>query len=106
MNTYFSPNGMRHLYYPLLNDDGRSSLQMMTVMDMNSNTLILDEIVLNNHKYRLEQHEGDFYLPDFGPLDETKPVRKGCIKECTGVTDDWRDLESEGIKVDGNLFDS
>ena len=39
---------------------------MMTVMDMNSNTLILDEIVLKDHAYRLEQFEEDFYLSENG----------------------------------------
>ena len=62
----FSPSRKRNIYYPLFNDDGRDSLQMMTVMDMNSNTLILDEIVLKDHAYRLEQLEGDFYLSENG----------------------------------------
>ena len=61
-----SPNRKRNIYYPLFNDDGRDSLQMMTVMDMNSNTLILDEIVLKDHAYRLEQFEEDFYLLENG----------------------------------------
>ena len=65
MSSYLnlSPNGTRNVYFPLLNDDGRSSLQMMTVMDMNLNTLISDEIVLNNHAYRLEQFGEYFFLP-------------------------------------------
>ena len=54
------------IYYPLLHEDGRSSIQMMTVMDMNSNTLVLDEIVLQDHAYRLEQFGDDFYLPPNG----------------------------------------
>ena len=95
ITAYFSPNGKRNLYYPLLNDNGRSSLQMMTVRDMNSNTLILDELVLNNHEYLLEQYGDDFYLPDTGEND--------CRKECIGVTEDWEDF-SKGIKVNGNLF--
>ena len=66
MCSLFSPNRKRNIYYPLFNDDGRDSLQMMTVMDMNSNTLILDEIVLKDHAYRLEQFEGDFYLSENG----------------------------------------
>ena len=70
---------------------------MMTVMDMNSNTLILDEIVLNNHKYRLEQYGDNFYLPDTGETND-------CIKECTGETDDWRDYGDLGIQVYGNTF--
>ena len=41
---------------------------MMTVMDMNSNTLILDEIVLKDHAYRLEQFGEDFYLSENGEL--------------------------------------
>ena len=39
---------------------------MMTVMDMNSNTLVLDEIVLQDHAYRLQQYGEDFYLPPNG----------------------------------------
>ena len=39
---------------------------MMTVMDMNSNTLVLDEIVLQDHTYRLEQFGDDYYLPPNG----------------------------------------
>ena len=70
---------------------------MMTVMDMNSNTLILDEIVLNNHKYRLEQYGDNFYLPDTGETND-------CIKECTGETDDWKDYGDLGIQVYGNTF--
>ena len=66
MFSLFSPNRKRNIYYPLFNDDGRDSLQMMTVMDMNSNTLILDEIVLKDHAYRLEQFEEDFYLSENG----------------------------------------
>ena len=97
ITAYFRPNEIRNLYYPLLNDDGRSSLQMMTVMDMNSNTLILDEIVLNNHKYRLEQYGDDFYLPDTGEANDSR-------KECIGVTDDWIDHHDTGIKVNGNLL--
>ena len=49
--------------YPLLHEDGRGTIQMMTVMDMNSNTLVADEIVLQDHAYRLEQFGEDFYLP-------------------------------------------
>ena len=37
---------------------------MMTVMDMNLNTLISDENVLNNHAYRLEQFGEHFFLPE------------------------------------------
>ena len=43
---------------------------MMTVMNMNSNTLILDEIVLQDHAYRLEQFGEDFYLPPNGKLSD------------------------------------
>ena len=39
---------------------------MMTVMDMNSNTLILNEMVLKDHAYRLEQFGEDFYLSENG----------------------------------------
>ena len=69
---------------------------MMTVMDMNSNTLIVDEIVRNNHKYRLGQYGDDFYLPDTGETND-------CRKECIEVTEDWGDF-SDGIEVNGNLF--
>ena len=55
-----------------MNDDGRSSLQMMTVMDMHSNTLILDEIVLNNFTYRFGQYGEDFYLTENGEEIECK----------------------------------
>ena len=34
-------------------------------MDMHSNTLISDEVVLNNQTYRLEQYGEDFYLPPY-----------------------------------------
>ena len=43
---------------------------MMTVMDMNSNALVLDEIVLQDHAYRLEQFGEDFYLPPNGKLSD------------------------------------
>ena len=62
----FRPTRKRDIYYPLLHEDGRSSIQMMTVMDMNSNTLVLDEIVLQDHAYRLEQFGDDYYLPPNG----------------------------------------
>ena len=62
----FRPNRKRDIYYPLLHEDGRGSIQMMTVMDMNSNTLVLDEIVLQDHAYRLEQFGEDFFLPPNG----------------------------------------
>ena len=64
--SLFRPNRKRDIYYPLLHEDGRSSIQMMTVMDMNSNTLVLDEIVLQHRAYRLEQYGEDFYLPPNG----------------------------------------
>ena len=66
----FSPNRKRNIYYPLFNDDGRDSLQMMTVFDMNSNALIVDEIVLKDHAYRLEKYEEDFYLLENGEYDQ------------------------------------
>ena len=43
---------------------------MMTVLDMNSNTLIVDEIVLKDHVYCLEQYEEDFYLLENGEYDQ------------------------------------
>ena len=70
MCSLFSPNRKRNIYYPLFNDDGRDSLQMMTVLDMNSNTLIVDEIVLKDHVYCLEQYEEDFYLLENGEYDQ------------------------------------
>ena len=59
----FRPTSKRGIYYPLLHEDGRGTIQMMTVMDMNSNALVADEIVLQDHAYRLEQFGEDFYLP-------------------------------------------
>ena len=44
-----SPKRKRDIYYPLLHEDGRSSVQMMTIMDMDSNRLVLNEIVLQDH---------------------------------------------------------
>ena len=38
----------RDIYYPLLHEDGRSSIQMTSVKDMNNNYLILDEIVVRD----------------------------------------------------------
>ena len=78
---YLSPGGRRDVYFPLVTDDGQSSLQMITVMDMNSNTLILDEIVLNNKTYRLEQYAGNFFLP---PIGESSGFENGytCPDQC------------------------
>ena len=45
---------------------------MMTVMDMNSNTLILDEMVLKDHAYRLDQYGEDFYLSENGEYAQIK----------------------------------
>ena len=73
---------MRNIYFPLLNDDGRSSLQMMTVTDLDSNTLITDEIVLNNHAYRLERFQDDFYLP---PIDESEKFELVNGKTCSAT---------------------
>jgi len=60
------PNQKRDIHYPIFNDNARDSLQMMTVMDMNLNNLISDEIVLRDHVYRLEQHGNNFYLAEVG----------------------------------------
>ena len=78
---YLSPGGRRDVYFPLVTDDGQSSLQMITVMDMNSNTLILDEIVLNNQTYRLEQYAGNFFLP---PIGDSSGLENGntCPDQC------------------------
>ena len=61
-----SPKRKRDIYYPLLHEDGRSSVQMMTIMDMDSNRLVLDEIVLQDHAYRLENFGEHFFLPQNG----------------------------------------
>ena len=65
------------------NDDGRSGLQMLTVMDLDSNTLTQDEIVQNNHAYRLEQFQGDFYLPLFnGKCQSQIVIHNTILKSC------------------------
>ena len=56
----------------MLNDDDRSNLQMITVMDLNLNELISDEIVLNNQAYRLQQYGKDFYLPQYGDAEASE----------------------------------
>ena len=93
MSSYLnlSPNGTRNVYFPLLNDDGRSSLQMMTVMDMNLNTLISDEIVLNNHAYRLEQFGEHFFLPILNGKCNNKVLNTN-----------WVDIETLGLFDNGN----
>ena len=78
----FRPKGIRNIYFPLLKDDGRSSLQMITVTDLDSNTLITDEIVLNNHAYRLERFEDEFYLP---PIDESEKLELVDGKICSAT---------------------
>ena len=79
-NEYLRPNGKRDLYFPLTSDDGRSSLQMLTAMDLDTNTLIQDEIVQNNRAYRLEQFQGDFYLPLFNGKISITTLFKSCYK--------------------------
>ena len=69
---FCSPNAIRDVYYPLLHQDGRSSIQMVSVMDMNNNILISDEIVVRNHAYRLDKFRQYFDLQSKGRLYATK----------------------------------
>lgn len=66
MKFSFSPNTSRDIYYPLLHEDGRSSIQMASVMDLDDNFLILDEIVVRDRVYKLEQFRQSFDLQPIG----------------------------------------
>lgn len=68
LKFFFSPNTSRDIYYPLLHEDGRSSIQMASVMDMNNNYLILDEIVVRDRVYKLEQFRQFYDLQPIGIL--------------------------------------
>ena len=68
MKFFFSPDTSRDIYYPLLHEDGRSSIQMASVMDMNGNYLILDEIVVRDRVYKLEQFRQFYDLQPIGIL--------------------------------------
>ena len=83
-NFIFSPGALREIYYPLLQGDtAHSIIQMASVISMNSTFLIADEIVLNEHSYRLEKYGQHYYLPPTTnkgslPLSTTN----NCINQC------------------------
>ena len=62
----FSPNTSRDIHYPLLHDDGRSGIQMASVMDMDGNFLIQDENVVRDRVYKLEQFRQFYDLQPIG----------------------------------------
>ena len=80
----FSPGAVREIYYPLLQgDSAHSIIQMMSVISMNSTFLITDEIVLNDHSYKLERYGQHYHLPPTASSGSF-PVstNNNCINQC------------------------
>ena len=50
--------------------------------------------------YIFQGNEGHSIVKRAGPISQTNI----CINECTGVADDWKNYNDEGIYIDGNLF--
>ena len=66
MSIEFSPKSSRDLYFPLLHEDERGSVQMASVLDMNDTVLISDEILIKDHVYKLEQFRQYYDLQPIG----------------------------------------
>ena len=66
MSIEFSPKSSRDLYFHLLHEDERGSVQMASVLDMNDTVLISDEILIKDHVYKLEQFRQYYDLQPIG----------------------------------------
>ena len=49
--------------------------------------------------YIFKENAGHSIVKRAGPISQTNI----CINECTGVADDWTDVQNIGITVDGNV---
>ena len=84
MTFIFSPGQVREIYFPLLQGDhAHSIIQMASVIAMNSTFLITDEIVLNDHAYRLEKYGYHYYLPPTASSGSISvSTNNNCVNQC------------------------
>ena len=84
LKVFFRPGEIREIYYPLLQGDhAHSIIQMASVIAMNSTFLITDEIVLNDHAYRLERYGHHYYLPPTASSGSISvSTNSNCVNQC------------------------